>query len=245
LTSFQTNYSVKSGVLNLINHKAQQLENVVFDSNEFFSPNEIENFRSKMKNLSHFGFFINVKIWTFAFSYDKNQLCARFHGCGAVHRYTNSDITLIQQYLALFSIPVQCQTVVQYINIPISAQMLKSLTYYNAQLKQLKIDSCNIPPVIDSLREVFQKCKQLVRFEYSDFYNLMTAEHLQSLFSETTTLKVIIFDCNPSLTSKSLELMVQNSPLLTELRLYNTKGSDLTTFNIYMKNVKSNVKFNL
>jgi hypothetical protein len=242
LSLFSTNYPVKSGTLKIISDKAQQLENVVFYSNEFFSPDLIEYFRSKMKKLFHFAFFVNKSMRMVVFSYDEESLCYNFNGVEAVPHFSASDIILYQQYVTLFSIPVQCQ-IVKCVHIPMCSEMLKSLTNKKIQLKELYVYDCNIPLVIDSLREVFQKCKQLVHFEYYDNINVMTAEHLQSLFSQQTTLQIIIFACNPNITAYSLEFMVQNSPLLTKLFLWKTRGLDLTTLNVYMNDVKSDVKF--
>jgi hypothetical protein len=196
-----------------------------------------------MKVLTDFGFVINKRVGIFSFSFNEKYSFTSFSGTKPVHLFSNTEVTLFHQYLALFSIPVQCQ-VLHYFNVPISATMLKSLIFKNVQLRQLHVFDCNIPVVIDSLREVFQKCKKLVIFEYSDdYFGLMTADHLLSLFSQPTSLQVIIFCCNPNITSSSLELMVQNSPRLTELYLKNTRGLDLTTLREHMKNVKSSVKF--
>jgi hypothetical protein len=245
LTSFTTNFPVKSEILNVITKNAQQLRKRIFHSNEFFPLYSVENFMVEMCFLSKFYFVINDNIGSISFSFDDKLSCCSLDGFKTVRLYSNTDTDLLQQYLALFvSVPVQCQ-IVRYYHVSISSKMLKSLITNNFRLKELRIYDCNIPPVIESLREVFQKCKQLVLFKYSDRHNLMTAEQLQSLFSQPTTLQIIQFDCNPNITSVSLVFLVQNSPLLTELCLNNTKDLDLTTLSDYMKNVKSNVKFTM
>jgi hypothetical protein len=244
LTSFETNYPVKSGILNVIVNNAQQLKRLMFSSNEFFPLDLVDFFRTRMIALIEFGFLVNRNIGIAKFSHDKMSARSSFMGGDAVHLIPPSDVTLFQQYLTLFSVPNEPQTVC-YMNVPISSTMLKSLTNNNTQLRKLYVFDCNISQVIDSLREVFQKCKQLERFQYFDFYDLMTAEHLQSLFSQPTTLQNISLGCNPNITSSALVFMVQNSPLLTDLYLHKTTGLDLTTLSDYMKNVKSNVKFTI
>jgi hypothetical protein len=243
LTSFNTNYPVKFGILKVIVENNRQFTKLDFDSNEVFSLDFVESFMTKMKLLSDFHFIINKRIGKVYFSYDKIQSCMRVRVLGNKVFNLCSDVILFQQYLALFTIPKECQ-IVFCMNIPVSSTMLKSLATNNIHLSELHIYGCNIPPVIDSLREVFQKCKQLIRFDCLDYHNnLMTGEHLRSLFSRPTTLKIINFTCNLNITLESLHLMVQNSPLLTELYLWNTKSLDLTSLSDYMKNVKSNVKF--
>jgi hypothetical protein len=196
-----------------------------------------------MKVLTELSFVINKNVGMVTF--ENKQSCCCLKGYQAVHFYSHSDVILFQQYLTLcFNISAQCQTAV-FNYIPISSTILKQLSINTTHLEKLIIDNCNIPLVIDSLREVFQKCKQLVVFRYYDDYNLMTAEQLQSLFSQVTTLQNISLECNPNITSSSLEFMVQNSPLLTELHLNRTNSLDLTTLNYYMNNVKSNVKLTM
>jgi hypothetical protein len=244
LTSFSTNYPVKSGILNIISKNNRKIKNLVFYSNEFFSLDLVANFKAEMKVLSDFGFVINKSVGMIFISYDDTYSFTSFSGGKAAHLYSDSEAILFQQYLALFRIPAQCQ-IVHFYEVPIYSETLNKLINANIQFKKLGVFSCNIASVMDSLREVFQKCKQLISFHYSDNQNLMTAEHLRSLFSQQTTLQVIEYGCNPNITSSSLKFMVQNSPLLTELRLYNTKGLDLTTLRDYMDNTKSYVKFTM
>jgi hypothetical protein len=244
LTLFYTNYPVKACILNFIGNNSQQLEVLYFCFNEVFPLDLFQKFKTKMNFLSNFRFVVNEKIGMVNFSHDEKNLCSKFTVDRAVYFYSNENVILFHQYFIIFSIPIHHQ-IVHFNNIPITSAILQSLIHNNMQLKELHIYDCNISLVIDSLREVFQKCKHLIHFVCGDFYNLMTPEHLQSLFSQPTTLQIIHFGCNPYITSSSLELMVQNSPLLTELCLHRLKGLDLTTLKDYMKNVRSCVKFTM
>jgi hypothetical protein len=178
LVSFETNFPVKSEILNIIANNNQNMRKLVFHSNEFFPLDLFENFMSKMKFLTDFSFVVDDIFGVLSCSYDEKSAFYRLDGYRAFHLYSNTDIVLFQQYLALFSVPVQCQ-IIQCSFISMNSKMLNKLANSNCQFKELRIHNCNIPTVIDSLREVFQKCKQLTIFEYYDARNLMTADHLQ------------------------------------------------------------------